>query len=778
MEYFEEITTERDRASLAADIAHHSSGRPETLKPLTKLIWMYRSKPALLESIHFRHAWRRLPTIFTYTVASGLPTNSIGSLAGNLDVLVMSLNRLQPTETYESFGHSTLAETTTVFVVHRCFPPTVRSDYQQKFRLQHDFSIVAFAVDVTTSTILVKIANRTVAETVRDWVSKTLEITLVDAGAALFSQYQPASVESAFLGDYDETYGIDLIHITFRNSLGPNQSPLALTAAPLSRSIREDLIWLKQSQVVRIRSLSEIDKLRIRFEEHEIDIDGIVEKGGSIRFRVNDAGLTEELANSMQSAFQAAFLIPLDQRIDPTLLAMGPSDIYHFLMAGLSDDQIQPYQRESLGKLLGLGLLTIIEGKSGHCSDLQCANYSQPTTDATLTECPVCQGPLKWQNFKKYEEDKKVQIRIVRQVLEKATGWKMDPALHSFESHKFHRLSSRKLPGQTICVFLNDRLNSGKIETFHRAMFPLIIVHPLGQQSHPVIDVSGIAHIGFPHMLAASDEPEDWKKYRSGCKDIMPRLLRMEKERVLKTSRISHEHVGSKPAGYNDRNYEADVFNLLRSLFAFTVKWGGGNKPDGFCSLVYVPENDLRKPVKFNWSYDAKFSETTYAFGIGEHRQMFDYVGRLHAPKSLKSLGNSYNAHVIITNSMEEQAMVNAAAFMATKHRLGTDVPDFQLVFMRDSFLSKLWELVRNSELEFEKRSTYLEEYFVGTIASHTKNGYCLLDAASAQGLADDVLGEPPIQLPVDADKVKKDLKKQMNPLGGVAPRSRQKSAG
>ncbi len=766
VEYFEEFTAVTEKSKLIAEIASHSEGRFETLKPFTKLLYLYTTNPSLLENVHYRYVWRRLPTIYSYSSTEDLSHPSVESLTKNANALIASLNKLKSGEAYEWFGRSRLTASITVFVIHRCFPPSVRSDYQNKFRLQHDFSTVTFALDEYTGTILVKIANRAVAEVVRDWVSTTLSVTLLDTGSTLFTNYRADSVEGAFLGGYDESEGIDLIGITFRYSVGPNHSPISLKAAEYSRSIREDLSWLRQAGMVRLRSLSDIESFRIRYEDHEIEITGLVEKGGAVRFRVNDTGLTEELTQQMRMGFQRAFSVPLDQSIDPTLLAMGPSDIYHYLLGGVHEHQVQPYQRDALGRLVEYGLLKAVHGRSGLCTDVKCSSHRQPIMDEGLKECPACQSPIKWQEFVRYDEDRKVQIRIVRKALEKATGWKMDPTPYSFESHKFYRLSSSHYPGQTICCFLNDRINSGKMETFHRAMFPVLIVHPLGQQSLPVIDPSCIAHVGLPFMLAALDVEDDWKKFRSSCKDIVQRLVRMEKERILKASRLSHEHLQQKPTGYNDRNFEADIFNLLRSLFPFTVKWGGGNKPDGFCSLVFFPDNELSKSVKYNWSYDAKFSESTYDFGIGEHRQMFDYVRRLHTPKSLKSLGNRYNAHVIITNSMEESAMRNAASFMTTQHRLGSETPDFQLVFMRESFLVRLWELVRASEGEFEKRSTYLSESFVATVNNQMNHGYCLLDSTAAVELAAEVLEQPPVQDPVDPEQIKKNLRKQMKPTG------------
>lgn len=764
VEYYEGAATETDKSKLASEVASHRRRRVETPKPFIKLITLYRSTPSVLEAIHYRHAWRRMQTTHSYSTSDQVDQASIKKLSDNVDALIAALDLLKPGESYEWFGNSRLSDSTTVFIIHRRFPPTVRADYQNKFRLQHDFSTVAFAVDDHASSFYVKVANKAVTEAVRDWISASLNVTLHDSGSALFSKYVPDSVEQAFLGGYDESHGIDLIQISFRHSFGPNHSPISLTAASDSRSIREDLSWLKASNVIRLRSFSDIATFQLRYDGHEISVESIIETGGAVRFQLNDIGLTEIDIDSLRSAFESAFLVPLDQNLDPTRFSMGPSDIYHFLLTGVRDDQVQPYQRATLEKLLDLELLSIVDGKTGRCTDVQCSNHSQAVVDGSAKECPSCQGPLTWQTIRRYEEDKDNVLRFVKKRVQRATGWHFDSYSPSLESHKFHRLCSPDEPGKTVCMFVNDRLSSSKMDTFHRAMFPVIVVHPLGQQSLPVIDASGIAHVGLPYLLAACDNTDDWKKYQKSCRELVPRLLRAEEERILRASRMSHQHMMAKPTGYDDRSYEADVFNLLRSIFPFTVKWGGGNKPDGFSSLVFFPDNDLSKPTKYNWSYDAKYTDSTYSFGIGEHRQMFDYVRRLHAPKRLKSLGNKYDAHVFITNSMTENAMSHAADFMATQHRLGEKCPDFQLVFMRDSFLTKLWELVRKEESEFDKRGTYLAEFFTHSIRDLMNDGYCLLDESAAIELAKRVLEEEPIQDPVDAGELEEDLKRQMNP--------------
>ncbi len=520
---------------------------------------------------------------------------------------------------------------------------------------------------------------------------------------------------------------------------------------------------MRSKEVVRIRSLSDVLELSLRFEDLEVTVSGVVEKGGSVRFKLNDSGLTEEQLSRLKDSFASAFLVPLEQSIDPTILAMGPSEIYQFLLSGVAASEIQQYQRRPLEQLINWGLLSKHTKWKGSCTDRTCKSHSQVVLDRSLTECPTCQGSLEWKSDEVYEENRKALAKVTKALIEKATGGKMNFPPHAFESHRFYRLTFRDSPDQTVCVCLNDRLNPAKIDVFQRAMLPVLVIHPQGLHRSPVIDPHGLAHAGLPYLLAARESRDEWKKVRTDCKALVQRLRQMEKERMLRASRHSHDYLTNKPAGYNDRNFEADVYNLLRSVFAFTVKWGGPNKPDGFSSLVYFPQNALAAPAKFNWSYDAKYSDTRYSFAITEFRQMFDYISILHRPKGLQSVGNRYDAHAIITNSMNETAMRGAADYLWTEHRLGNEWPDFVLLFVRDTFIRRLWELVRDNETGLEQRGTYLAEFFVRAIKESVKDGYCLFEEQAAETLVHEVMSQAPLQDPVDARKVRFDLKKKAN---------------
>jgi hypothetical protein len=771
-EYFDAHTSRLKGAALEAEIKNLSIGGMETPKPLTKLIAAFSIDPASLEAIHYCYAWRKLPTLFEFSPEKELPAQPIRKLAGRIKVLATQLGKIKQGEQYTYFGCKDLQQHITVFVLHRKYPASVKPDYESKFRLQHDYSMVVFALDTQRKRLLVKVVNRAIAEAIASWAETELNTPFIRAGGKIFGEYDPQSVETSLLGGYDESYEMDLTGISFRHSFAPNHSRITLAAQQFSKGVREDLLWMKDERMLRLRSLADIEFLKLRFDGLEAEIACIVEKNGAIRLQLDDSHMLDGRAEQFKEVFHKVFGIPLGQLIDPTLLTMGAAEIYHFLLSGVRESDLLDYHKEALVKLLGTGLLKKIEERVGRCTDLNCApGRTQFITDENLTRCPACHGQLDWQTATRYLEDPKAAISIARKLLGQASKWKMDSVERAFESKKFYRLHPKRNPNRNVCVFVNNRLNATKVEALQRANFPILVVHPQGAHRLPSIDAHGVAHIGLPYALSAYEDKPTWKAYQKSFRDVLRRLQRSEQERVLRASRASWEMLEHQPADYDDRKYESDIFNLLRSMFPYTVKWGGGNKPDGFCSLVYFPGNDLRHPAHFNLSYDAKYSDDIYAFGIGEFDQMFRYVRLLHQPKRLKSLGNQYDAHVIITNSMDQSAMKNAADYLWSQHRLGSEQTDFMLVFMRDGFLRRLWQRVRENETAFSQRSTYLPEYLVRLIKTKQELGYTLLDRVEAEELVAEVLAQPELELPPDHDGLKSDLKR----LTGLSAKARSR---
>ncbi len=104
VEFFDDNSAKLRGGAMQTDIEHLSRGVTETPKPLTKLITIFRANPASLESIHYRYAWRRLPTLFEFETSSALQPDSAKTLQTAINTLVISLNKLRREKTTSFSG--------------------------------------------------------------------------------------------------------------------------------------------------------------------------------------------------------------------------------------------------------------------------------------------------------------------------------------------------------------------------------------------------------------------------------------------------------------------------------------------------------------------------------------------------------------------------------------------------------------------------------------------------------------------------------------------------
>ncbi len=758
IEFFEKQFPDSLSQKILADINDKAGSGRNTVKPFTKLVCIYLTDPKYLELIHYNYAWRKTPTTAEFDLGGGLAPGAIDLLVQSIDSLLKSLGEINKGVTFSFFGRKSLHSGFDVFVAHRNYQAAVKPDHRNKFRLQHDYSQIVFGLSGDRSQLIVKVGNKAITEAISNWVRRTLEIELTLSGGRLFKDYDGDLVARCFLGEYDQQSLIDLVAIEFRHSSLPGGSPMSIRATEFNRSIREELQVLRERHVLRISSLAEIQSVTVRHEGIECMIECQIEKGGAVNFHLIDTNLDEDHAESVKAAFLEAFHVPVGQSINPTMMVMGTTEIYHHLLSGVDEDQVRPYQRPHLHRLVQLGLLQPVITNVGKCSDPNCIGKSQPVIDESVTDCRYCQSPLRREDHTKYKLNAKPIVRIARKILGESAGLTLSSDTHKFESHDVHRLASKSKPNEFIHVFVNERLSSEKIEVFKRAMFPIMVIHPTGQQKAPVIDSDGIAHIGFPYALTAREDAVTKKEFKKLTRGVVRRLRQMEQEQILRTSRVSRDSLCHKTDGYNDRMFESDIYNVMRRVFPHSIKLGGKNKPDGFSSLIFFETSDLRTPTKVNLSYDAKYSKGSYDFGIGEHRQMHEYIKSFDRSKVLQRDYNKYDGHMIIFTDITESAMQGASDYLSNLDRLAKTHPGFILVFMHESFLTHIWDLIHDNSAEIQKRWLSVSQIVFERIKTLNRGGYALLDQDTASSVIEAVLLEEPIEKPVNPEALVRDL--------------------
>jgi hypothetical protein len=699
-------------------------------------------------------------------VTDTLPSDADRKLEKAIPSLITELKKLPEGRQLKFRGSHPLESGPRVFVLQRAYKPKVVPEFPNTFHLFNGYGYVVFGLYDDPPRLEIKVGNQKYIKAIRDWAAKALGIPLQSCGLSVFDTYDAADLEKKLLGSHNEENGLAVIGIRLRRTALPNHPSITVEASSGKATVRDALAWYKEKGAISLRSLSDVEWLRVHFRGHEGLINALLTPDGSVRFELDNAGWPEGMRTELGTAFDKTFGIPLAQHINPKPLSMGALELFQSLLEWGDADEIHPHQRGLFEFLLDRKLLSVRSETLRTCTTASCQRKGKSVDDDQVENCPKCHQPLRIKQVRKIVHEQDGIRGFLGRVLKRATGWELADSPVQFESNEFFPLRNPVRPEQSVAVFLSRRVSTSKIEVFDRSMWPILVVHTSGTYEHAHLDIAGIAHLGLAYALAATQDRSVRERFIQDCNSLLERLQRNEQERVLRAARQSRDLLASDHAGCTGGMYESAMFGLIRSLFPYSMKWGGKFRPDGFSSLVYSKTNRLNDLEKWNWSYDSKYSERHggYEFGASEHRKLFDYIQALSEQKELQVRGNQLDAHVIISNALERGKMKDAAKFLRCEHRLGRkDVAGFKLVFMMEPFLLALYDQVRSNELAFTKRWGYLSQRLAWQMQQENEDGYVLLDENEANALVAWVTGQPAVDNPVDIVHLQESLDDMMS---------------
>ena len=748
--------SERERTAHCSDLSD-AGGKASSLKVVSMLTLLYQRDPDSVQDVYYRSIWRSKATFSEFTLGR-LNRDDVESLAASTERLTQAFAERNEAGPVRFVGHRWLSDTLCVFLFQRKFKPSVKPDYDNEHQIVNGYGNVLFGIDTSAGRITVKVSSKRLAGDITRWAGDQLSRDAKESWLTVFEGYDAEKVQSALLGGYDPRHGVEIVSLKLKRSPAPNHARLTIEKSSMAESVREDLGWLAGAKALGISSLSDIEELTLSFKGQ----DGVVRVNsdyvGAVRFNLVNVGWDEETHSEFRESFLNCFGIPLNQPIDPKPMMMGATEIYRFLLACDDRGDVRPFQMECLEDLKKKGIIrTEIETvrSCGFC-DLK----GRPVEDPSAAECLRCMNALQSTDKRKLVIDETAMHNFVEAALTKATSRKVKRNSARFESQSFHGLESPDVPDEAVYFCYRKRVTEKTLLLFDRFSQAMLVVHTGGSYEHAQLDAASVAHIGAAYALAASRDDKSMSAFATQCLATLRNLRRSTQERVVRAARKSYVVLSEAGRGYTGQQFETEVFNLLRYLFPSTSRWGGGDRPDGFCSFVHYLQNDMRQPVKVNWSYDAKHSEKEdgYDLGVDEKRKIFDYVLRISGQPPLNVDNNYLNAHVIISNNVSEAKRRNAAKFLKETHRLGGSVPEVGLAFMTQGFLTKLYDAVAADFTFFRKRWNYFNACMAKLLREPGENGYACLDEGAAATLLNWVRRQPEIDRTIDQDLLRDNM--------------------
>lgn len=732
------------------------------IRLFTKLLLLYHNDEKSIPRIFVRKLWRSRRTKCEFKSPHAFSADFLKAIAKKKVSLANSFSEAFGGTALRFFSAVTLGEWE-VFLFQREYAAIVRADFRETQKTIHGIGWVMLGFERGASRIVVKGGGNQAISVLRRWFDEQLnvEIKRTDEDEAAFSNFDPASIEKCLLGDLPSDSAIRVIGIGFKRSLTPTHAPLTIEPSHEGLDIHRDLADCKEKGLIRLRSLSDLSWFRLGFQGHEPKVEIELAAGGGVILRLDNTGLSEQDVDDLRRDFLATVGIPLDREIDPQPLLLGSIDVFNCLLELDREEGLADYQRNALDRLIEDEILVRETRDILACPKptFICKAGGKAVIDEDVVECPECQTTLETRRITYLTHNDPEIVAKAGKLLAATTGWKFLKQVVHFEGERFFRLANPDQPDQVIRVYFSKRIGNRLLDLLDRSLLPVLVVHTGGQVEHAHLDAAGVAHLSFARALASEVDPDVAKRFNEDCCFARDDLIRRQTDKVLKRASTSRNRIVAPPEDYTGTNYEHDVFNVIRGMFPYTEFWTGANRPDGFCSLVYYPTSNLREPIKFNWSYDAKFTSDPegYNLNVAEERKVWDYVAALTIQPDLNRIGDALNAHVIVSNRLADSQMKTLSQFVRREHRL-KDKSAFEIVFLFDEFLIALHDSIRNNHARYTKLRSLLLQRLVHEMGQRNADSYVRLDRAVAERLADWVLDHDDIENPVNITRLQRDL--------------------
>ena len=736
---FESTFSESTRSGFAASVSQ--LGHPnETIKPLTKLLLLYRHSPETLRNIFYHDLWYSKTSYFEYEIEGSwlLP---VGEMAQSVADKFSEATR----RSVRFSGSHEIEEGIQVLLFLREYAPRIKRDFTSGYNVLHECGLIVVGIDIPKKRLHLKSGNRQFAEALKFFIESQASCKIRLLKNKVFSDYSPEFVRCAFQGAYRTDKHVDIKEIEYSRSALPGHGPIAVKAGFSENSVRSALEFLTDGDaaLLDISGPADINRLMVGFAGRTAEIVTQVEKDGAVRLQFDNAGWPGDLQAEFEDAFLDSFGVPLNRLIDPTVISMGNVGVLAYLLSVHCEDDVQGYQQDTFDCLCDEGYLTRTTRPARGCRDNFCKMRYKAITIPEQHVCRVCDKPLEeWDVVEVSRNDSKI-FSLVGSVLKESTGWELSTKKQQFETRKYAPLTNQATegPDDTICVVLQDRITNEMRMAFERLSRPLVVIQPHTDNRNVFVDADNVGRISLAYLIAAQANEHEQAKCYQRCSEMIKRLLASHRERTEKAARHSYSILSDKQGEISGNQYETEIFNVLRPIFLYCHKLGrpGKPEPDGFvCIPDYRDIEDLVDAISWNFSYDAKHSNKADGYDLDhdEQRKMLEYILKFRKSRQvLDGRDRKIRAHVIISNNIAESKIKNAADFLYGEDGLPSKHRDVRLVLMRDQFLLRLFDWMQSHVEEVCTKRPYLLGLLIELMSKESEKRYIVLNEDDADNL-------------------------------------------
>ncbi|MCB7154315.1 hypothetical protein P8845_00455 [Bacillus spizizenii] len=739
------------------------------LTTLSKLYHLYLDKPTYLFDIFTLNKWNIKNSGEKYIYRNNLQKIHLNEVAKNsqyAEQIVNTMHSKSKSHIYKVVSTATKKEQKVIVLIYKQMSDVMLPDFDGNKR-NKKIAEIMFEINLKDKSISIKSGNKTDERSLVEYFDTNLNTNLQKFKLNAFDSFTPNKFQY-LLSTEDISkhtgYNLYISGITF-NSSNLWKSP------ELSFELKHDDVWpaiveSHEKGIIRPKSLKDIKNIKLSFKDLSSKrIYMLTEDNGDITFRLQDANLSNEQIEEVNKLFIELFGVPINQPINNNNFTEGIADKVDYILKLCSPDNLSEtngklFERFIQEKIIEKGN---IEGYS--CSNPHCSVIYEIQPEYECDEC----GNEEYEHINTSKFDLNFK-NIKSHVKQKINSWVKHKNYSLLNNTnitvygKKYELINVEAAFEPVQILITKELLPGRtLNRFRKLLTPTIIIyigHHDSDFSHQNSD--SILPTNFGKIYAYKDQ--ELFDYLDNATELLEsRSITM----VTQASSSAYESLLNLKSNknyldtYTDREFEDDIFAILKDIFPNADKWGremsGERVPEGLFSLQYTTQvGSNNQEFRRIYSFDCKLTskENGYDLGIGEKRKAWDYIDELHKVKDITKYSdkNEVSGHIFITNKFKQNQINEMRSFFNEKmpETCGT-IP----VFIELDQILLLHKLYRTNYNEiFIRRNTFFEEL---NKLFFQEDGVITNDAINE--CFEEILEQEPEQRFISMKRVKKKMK-------------------
>ncbi|MCD1295018.1 hypothetical protein CUJ83_08415 [Methanocella sp. CWC-04] len=466
------------------------------------------------------------------------------------------------------------------------------------------------------------------------------------------------------LRNTDKSDEFEIISLKAKHSKLDKGVPVEIDNFVGGSDISKAITELVDRDIIILNNLSDIDQFTVSYSKTKSNgkrktIKILENVDGTVTLKLNNKELKDDERQDFSTLFTQRFGIGLNIPLDPTHLMATQKHVFDFLLSEEHIDNPRKFQMDAIQKLMELGIITTNNEYQLKCTNCGHKMYSHQE----INYCRDCDS-------RTYVLKEVVQLKVsergtrkfLQNIFAKSTkviGW--NDRVFTIKKTDF-KVNEILLNNKPVFVHLNStRVNKNILEYLVKSGLPILFVNI----SH-IVNTSDMEEQLF-EQISLSDIVINEDLCLNGIEDRLERLQAYSLDKIFRAARVSYNSLNKKisqPDKYQPKEFETDVFNILKQIFPSAYKAGGKFVPEGFVGIEY--ETDKKYKRVFEW--DCKLAQKdTYNLDQSEIDKAWRYIRATLNSEELKNFNKQLNNYIIISNSIDPKVFQNFAAALNRK---------------------------------------------------------------------------------------------------------------